>query len=108
MLAWRITCLGITGIAIAEKRGRARYLVARSAVEIGYCSPVSVAFVNMTCRRAPGLDGAARAHGREGFIDEDTLTRNQGRRPTGYVVSSFDTTGERDDSEWRPTTGPPK
>ncbi len=75
MLAWRITCLGVAGVAVAEKRGRARYLVARSAVEMGYCSPVSTAFENMTCRRAPELDEAARVHGRGGFIDEGILSR---------------------------------
>jgi len=71
--AWEITCCGVTGIAIAETRARARYTVARSAAETGYARTVGAALMTTRCRRAKKYDFHALLVCREAFLTLDEL-----------------------------------
>ena len=79
--AWEVTCCGIVGVAIARTRGRARYLAARAAAEVGYAKTSGEALLTIKCRRAPEYDAGARTVDREALRTAESLTSGPKPRP---------------------------
>lgn len=62
---WVIDIFDMSAKVFALSRGRARYIAARSLLEVDYVRSIGEAFKNMKCTRAPEYDLDAQCCGKE-------------------------------------------